>query len=62
METADLALLVNHGVFVTAGSIRAAHERAVASNTAADGPGMSNRWAPAAISRPARSFFALIGR
>jgi ribulose-5-phosphate 4-epimerase/fuculose-1-phosphate aldolase len=28
--TADMALLVNHGVFVTAGSIRAAHQRAVA--------------------------------
>ena len=30
MGTAELALLVNHGVFVTAGSIRAAHQRAVA--------------------------------
>jgi L-ribulose-5-phosphate 4-epimerase len=30
MGTADMALLVNHGVFVTAGSIRAAHQRAVA--------------------------------
>jgi ribulose-5-phosphate 4-epimerase/fuculose-1-phosphate aldolase len=30
MGQADLALLVNHGVFVTAGSIRAAHQRAVA--------------------------------
>jgi ribulose-5-phosphate 4-epimerase/fuculose-1-phosphate aldolase len=30
MGRADMALLVNHGVFVTAGSIRAAHQRAVA--------------------------------
>ncbi len=30
MGTADIALLVNHGVFVTAGSIRAVHQRAVA--------------------------------
>jgi L-ribulose-5-phosphate 4-epimerase len=30
MGQADVALLVNHGVFVTAGSIRAAHQRAVA--------------------------------
>ena len=30
MGAADMALLTNHGVFVTAGSIRAAHQRAVA--------------------------------
>jgi ribulose-5-phosphate 4-epimerase/fuculose-1-phosphate aldolase len=30
MGTAAMALLVNHGVFVTAGSIRAAHQRSVA--------------------------------
>jgi ribulose-5-phosphate 4-epimerase/fuculose-1-phosphate aldolase len=30
MGAADMALLANHGVFVTAGSIRAAHQRAVA--------------------------------
>ena len=30
MGGADLALLANHGVFVVAGSIRAAHQRAVA--------------------------------
>jgi ribulose-5-phosphate 4-epimerase/fuculose-1-phosphate aldolase len=30
MGAAEMALLVNHGVFVTAGSIRAAHQRAVA--------------------------------
>jgi ribulose-5-phosphate 4-epimerase/fuculose-1-phosphate aldolase len=30
MGLADMALLVNHGVFITAGSIRAAHQRAVA--------------------------------
>ncbi len=30
LGTADLALLANHGVFVLAGSIRAAHQRAVA--------------------------------
>jgi ribulose-5-phosphate 4-epimerase/fuculose-1-phosphate aldolase len=30
MGSADMALLVNHGVFVTAGSVRAAHQRAVA--------------------------------
>ncbi len=30
MGSADTALLANHGVFVTAGSIRAAHQRAVA--------------------------------
>jgi len=30
MGTADMALLANHGVFVTAGSIRAVHQRAVA--------------------------------
>jgi L-ribulose-5-phosphate 4-epimerase len=30
MGDADMALLVNHGVFITAGSIRAAHQRAVA--------------------------------
>jgi L-ribulose-5-phosphate 4-epimerase len=30
MGRADMALLVNHGVFVTAGSVRAAHQRAVA--------------------------------
>jgi L-ribulose-5-phosphate 4-epimerase len=30
MGNADMALLANHGVFVTGGSIRAAHQRAVA--------------------------------
>jgi L-ribulose-5-phosphate 4-epimerase len=30
MGSADMSLLANHGVFVTAGSIRAAHQRAVA--------------------------------
>ena len=30
MGGADLALLANHGVFVLAGSVRAAHQRAVA--------------------------------
>jgi L-ribulose-5-phosphate 4-epimerase len=30
MGSADMALLTNHGVFVTGGSIRAAHQRAVA--------------------------------
>ena len=30
MGSADMALLVNHGVFITGGSIRAAHQRAVA--------------------------------
>ena len=57
MGTAELALLVNHGVFVTAGSIRAAHQRPWPSSTAAAGPGMSNRWAPAASfpTRPAPS-------
>jgi L-ribulose-5-phosphate 4-epimerase len=30
MGSAEIALLANHGVFVTAGSIRAAHQRAVA--------------------------------
>ena len=30
MGDADMALLANHGVFVLAGSIRAAHQRAVA--------------------------------
>jgi L-ribulose-5-phosphate 4-epimerase len=30
MGSADMALLANHGVFVTAGSVRAAHQRAVA--------------------------------
>jgi len=30
MGSAEMALLVNHGVFITAGSIRAAHQRAVA--------------------------------
>jgi ribulose-5-phosphate 4-epimerase/fuculose-1-phosphate aldolase len=30
MGSAGMALLVNHGVFITAGSIRAAHQRAVA--------------------------------
>ena len=30
MGDADMALLVNHGVLVTAGSIRAAHQRSVA--------------------------------
>jgi L-ribulose-5-phosphate 4-epimerase len=30
MGSADMALLANHGVFVTAGSVRAAHQRSVA--------------------------------
>jgi L-ribulose-5-phosphate 4-epimerase len=56
--TADMALLANHGVLVTAGSIRAAHQRAVALEhrcrrawqIEAVGPGRE-------LPEPARSFF-----
>jgi ribulose-5-phosphate 4-epimerase/fuculose-1-phosphate aldolase len=59
MDSADMALLANHGVFVTAGSVRAAHQRAVALEyrsrrawqVEAVGPGRE-------LPEPARSFFA----
>ena len=63
MGTADMALLANHGVFVTGGSIRAAHQRAVALEyrgrrawqVEASGPGASFP------SRPGRSSAASDG-
>jgi ribulose-5-phosphate 4-epimerase/fuculose-1-phosphate aldolase len=59
MGDADLALLANHGVFVLAGSVRAAHQRAVALEQRC-----RHAWHVAAIGggrelpEPARSFFA----
>jgi L-ribulose-5-phosphate 4-epimerase len=59
MGEADMALLVNHGVFVTAGSIRAAHQRAVALEYRS-----RRAWHVEALGsgrhlpEPARSFFA----
>ena len=59
MGDADMALLANHGVFVLAGSIRAAHQRAVALEQRA-----RHAWHVEAIGggrelpEPARSFFA----
>jgi ribulose-5-phosphate 4-epimerase/fuculose-1-phosphate aldolase len=59
MGDADMALLVNHGVFVTAGSIRAAHQRAVALEYRS-----RRAWHVEALGSgrplpdPARSFFA----
>jgi L-ribulose-5-phosphate 4-epimerase len=59
MGAADMALLVNHGVFMTAGSIRAAHQRAVALEYRSwrawhtEALGGSGRELP----EPARSFF-----
>jgi len=58
MGAAEMALLANHGVFVTGGSIRAAHQRAVALEYRARrawqvealGPGRE-------LPEPARSFF-----
>jgi ribulose-5-phosphate 4-epimerase/fuculose-1-phosphate aldolase len=58
MGDADLALLANHGVFVTAGSVRAAHQRAVALEYRS-----RRAWQVEAIGagrelpEPARSFF-----
>jgi L-ribulose-5-phosphate 4-epimerase len=58
MGDADLALLANHGVFVLAGSIRAAHQRAVALEQRC-----THAWHVEAIGggrelpEPARSFF-----
>jgi L-ribulose-5-phosphate 4-epimerase len=59
MGSADMALLVNHGVFVTAGSVRAAHQRAVALEYRS-----RRAWQVEALGagrelpEPARSFFA----
>jgi ribulose-5-phosphate 4-epimerase/fuculose-1-phosphate aldolase len=59
MGAADMALLANHGVFVTAGSIRAAHQRAVALEYRS-----WRAWHVESVARgrelpePARSFFA----
>jgi L-ribulose-5-phosphate 4-epimerase len=59
MGTADMALLANHGVFVTGGSVRAAHQRAVALEYRS-----RRAWQVGAIGtgrelpEPARSFFA----
>jgi len=59
MGAADLALLANHGVFVLAGSVRAAHQRAVALEQRC-----RHAWHVEAIGggrelpEPARSFFA----
>lgn len=59
MGSADIALLANHGVFVTAGSIRAAHQRAVALEYRC-----RRAWYVEALGsgrvlpEPARSFFA----
>ncbi len=59
MGTADMALLANHGVFVTAGSIRAAHQRSVALEYRC-----RRAWYVEALGEgrelpePARSFFA----
>jgi L-ribulose-5-phosphate 4-epimerase len=59
MGGADLALLANHGVFVLAGSIRAAHQRAVALEQRC-----RHAWHVEALGggrelpEPARSFFA----
>jgi L-ribulose-5-phosphate 4-epimerase len=58
MGSADMALLVNHGVFITAGSIRAAHQRAVAleyrSRRAWQVEGLGGA---RELPEPARSFF-----
>ena len=55
--TADMALLANHGVLVTAGSIRAAHQRAVALENRCRRAWQVGRWGPAGScrSRPGRS-------
>ncbi len=59
MGSAEMALLANHGVFVTAGSVRAAHQRAVALEYRS-----RRAWQVEAIGsgrelpEPARSFFA----
>ncbi len=53
MGSADMALLANHGVFVTAGSIRAAISGRWPSSTAAAGPGTS-RPSVRGASSPAR--------
>jgi len=59
MGTADLALLANHGVFVLGGSVRAAHQRAVALEQRC-----ARAWHVEALGggrelpEPARSFFA----
>jgi L-ribulose-5-phosphate 4-epimerase len=59
LGSADMALLANHGVFVTAGSIRAAHQRAVALEYRC-----RRAWHVEALGggrplpEPARSFFA----
>ncbi len=59
MGDAELALLANHGAFVLGGSIRAAHQRAVALEQRC-----RNAWYVEAIGGgrelpdPARSFFA----
>jgi L-ribulose-5-phosphate 4-epimerase len=58
MGQADMALLANHGVFIVAGSIRAAHQRAVALEQRC-----THAWQVEAIGggrelpEPARSFF-----
>jgi L-ribulose-5-phosphate 4-epimerase len=58
MGSADLALLANHGVFVLAGSVRAAHQRAVALEQRS-----RHAWQVGALGggrplpEPARSFF-----
>ncbi len=58
MGDADLALLANHGVFIVAGSVRGAHQRAVALEQRC-----RNAWHVEAIGggrelpEPARSFF-----
>ena len=59
MGPADLALLANHGVFVLAGSIRAAHQRAVAlEQRCARALAVEALGGGRELPEPARSFFA----
>lgn len=59
MGDADLALLANHGVFVVAGSIRAAHQRAVAlEQRCRHAWHVESLGGGRELPEPARSFFA----
>jgi L-ribulose-5-phosphate 4-epimerase len=58
MGNADMALLANHGVFVTGGSIRAVHQRAVALEYRSSRAWHVDALAPGReLPDPARSFF-----
>jgi len=60
MGDAAMALLANHGVFVTASTIRAAHQRAVALERRCQMAWMARAVGPGGreLPEPARSFFA----